>query len=213
MLPWRARVAGSGEDGAVVQHNFYIAAIPPPALCRRMFETWRSFGVKGEFRRLKLHMSILGLAGLQGGNRHVVEVVQQLVGQLRLPSFELLFDRFATFGHGPDPRPLVFASSKPAHEPDMLAAQLHRALASRWHGPVRRKRVNPHVTASYGSAFPGMLVLPEPIRWAVSELVLIDNWVGFPRYDHLARWPLTDTGAEETRRSSRQLVLPGLFDD
>ncbi|MCG2839619.1 hypothetical protein L6Q21_01325 [Sandaracinobacter sp. RS1-74] len=196
-------------------HNLYLAAIPPPEVAKRLFTAWLALGGDGRFRWQKLHLSILGLACARHVDARLVAEVKETVGGLHLRPFEVRFDRFLPFGWGPDPRPLVFAGGTRNDRPDRLAGQLHEAIAGRRPDIGRRRRVVPHVTASYGAAFPGERPLPEPVCWQVTELVLVDNWIGVPRYDHLARWPLRAGAvrprAPATQPAALQLELPGLM--
>ncbi len=205
-LPW----VGRASDGAVL-HNIYIAAVPPRGIVRQMRDSWTRIGAGGEFRHLKLHMTVLGLVQAYDVDMRFVEQLHKAIGELTLPQFDVLFDQFLTFGAGREPRPQVFAPRVPGGELTALARTLGKVV------PVRRRfsrsRLTPHVTASYGPALPRTFDLPSPIRWSVKEIMLVDNWVGLPRYDLLARWPLKPGGGDSPGgRPPQQPLLPGLFD-
>lgn len=195
--PWLSGFAGPQS------HNLYIAAVPPPGLAERMHAEWKRTGAGGQFRALKLHMTVLGICRTHEVDPRLVDRLCRAIDPLTLPEFEVEFDRFLAFGRGPELPALVFAPSAPGRELAALASLLDRALPGR---RSVRSRLTPHVTASYGPALPTMS-LPEPIRWRVGEILLIDNWVRVPRYEHLARWPLKPVAAGKEASPPEQLRL------
>lgn len=191
-------------------HHLYLAAVPAPDMNERMRCLSREIGAGGEFRKLKLHMSVLSIAHAPELDMRFIDRLREVIGGLTLPAFEVTFDRFMTFGGKEGKQALVFAPAVPGKELSILSSVLGRAIFGRG----RSARRHPHVTASYGPAVPTVR-LEEPIHWPVRELVLIDNWIGLPRYDRLARWDLKPgiTGPKgEGGQAPKQLPLPNLFD-
>ena len=191
-------------------HHLYLAAVPRPDMRARMGFLHRQIGAGGEFRSLKLHMTVLSIMHTTRLELGFIDWLCEAIAGLTLPAFDVTFDQFMTFVRPRRKPALVFAPEVPGKELAILSSVLGRAVRSGGFTCCR----HPHVTASYGPAIPTVR-LEEPIHWPVQELVLIDNWLGLPRYDRLASWALKPPparAAAEEWQPPRQLPFPGLFD-
>jgi 2'-5' RNA ligase len=101
--------------------------------------------------------------------------------------FEVELDRVLSFTGRPGNRPLVLRGSDDNAALMSLFERLSAALVESRFSFKRKLRFNPHVTLLYDErSIPEESV--EPIRWTVSEFVLVHSLVGRSRYIPLARW-------------------------
>ena len=139
----------------------------------------------------RLHVSLHGMASYVRGEpfpQADVERWLQAASTLAATSFEVTFDRLATFGG--DTNPLVFKAGAGAGVAEVRAFRRELGIALANSGEaVRDRTAEPHMSVSYG----GMRVAEvatAPIRWAPAELVLIDSHFGKGIHEVLASWPL-----------------------
>lgn len=179
-------------------HNIFLAAVPPPHVAGQIATAWRVAGTGDPLRSATLHLSLLGLFPADRVDPGLADLVDGAIGGLDLRGFDLALDRIETFGSGDGRRPVVLCGPKRSEGADRLAATLHRALrdpfAARGLPSPALRRITPHVTLAYR---PGVIEgrrLPVPIRWRVTELVLIDSLQGQGRHENLRIWPLGPEG-------------------
>ncbi|MDB6077206.1 MAG: 2-5 ligase [Akkermansiaceae bacterium] len=102
-------------------------------------------------------------------------------------SFEATFDQAMSFNGRPNRHPLVLTGRRRNSDLD----RLHRVLAQAF-GTGGSKTAGgflPHVTFGYGPT-PFDVLEVEPVRWDVTEILLIRSLVGKTEYQELGRWPL-----------------------
>lgn len=102
-------------------------------------------------------------------------------------SFEATFDQAMSFRGRPDNHPLVLTGKRRNLDLD----RLYRGLAQVF-GPGGSRGSEgflPHVTFGYGPVLFETREV-EPVRWNVTEIVLIRSLVGKTEYQELGRWRL-----------------------
>jgi 2'-5' RNA ligase len=137
----------------------------------------------------RLHLSLHWLGDFAEVPPGVLAAADEAAAAVDMPPFEVAFDRVVSFGKGPN-RPLVLVGDDGLAGSALFHQQLGAALASKG---VRlpKQAFNPHVTLLYDKQMVGEK-RAEPIRWRVSEFVLIHSLHGKGRHIRLGRWPLKD---------------------
>ena len=178
-------------DAPVRIHSPFFAIIPPPEDAERLHAHGRrveeTLGLRGRaLERERLHVT-LHRVGDDVDAPDDAEIARwcRAGAAVRCAPFEVVFDRVATFGD--DGRPLVFTSAQ-GTALMALHQSLGMALADTGE-PLRRKRIAPHMTLSYGAKRLAETEV-EPVRWQAGELVLIDSRVGEHVHEVLGRWTL-----------------------
>ncbi len=131
----------------------------------------------------RLHVSLFFLGEL---SEQSVQVAREAAAEVRVPPFEVLFDRSASFGGKPGNRPLVLIGDDGLDRLKSFRRTLGIALARKGLRYLARKDFTPHITVLYADRSVEEHPI-EPIRWVVNEFVLIHSMHG---HVHLARWPL-----------------------
>ncbi len=107
------------------------------------------------------------------------------VAEVRLPPFELVFDRTVSFRGRRGSRPFVLVGDD---GPGPLK-QLRFAIAAAVARAGLRRRANTNFTLPYDGLGAGEHPMFEPIRLAVSQFVLVQSRNG---HTHVGRRPLRD---------------------
>lgn len=131
----------------------------------------------------RLHVSLFFLGEL---SEQIVQVAREAAAEVRVPPFEVLFDRSASFRGRPGNRPLVLIGDDGLDRLKSFRRTLGIALARKGLRYLARKDFTPHVTLLYADRNVEEHPI-EPIGWTVSEFVLVHSMHG---HVHLARWPL-----------------------
>ena len=131
----------------------------------------------------RLHVSLFFLGEL---SEHIVRIACEAAAEVRVPPFDVWFDRSVSFRGKPGNRPLVLVGDDGLDRLKSFRRTLGVALASRGLGRLAKREFTPHVTLLYGERHVEEHPI-EPIHWTVNEFVLIHSRHG---HVHLARWPL-----------------------
>lgn len=138
----------------------------------------------------RLHVSLYAPGNHAYSLQAIVAIASEAAASIRMPPFEVRFDRVLSFSGRPNNRPLVLLGT------DGVAALMtfQQVLST----TMRRvglgdgqanQRFNPHVTLLYDSRGVAEQAV-EPICWTVREFYLVDSLVGQSRYVLRGRWPL-----------------------
>ena len=103
--------------------------------------------------------------------------------------FDVVFDRVQSLGDASHGGPLVLTGAAGLAALRRFQRVLAAGMTDAGIGRYVRSRFKPHLTLRYDHQY----VAPQPIRpirWTVSELVLIDSLVGKSQHIVLGRWPL-----------------------
>jgi 2'-5' RNA ligase len=128
-----------------------------------------------------LHVSLLFLGS---SCEDLVRVVREAVAEVRMPRFDVAFDRTVSFRGKPGKRPFVLVGDN-GRGP--LKSLRQRLVAAFGLNHLARRDFTPHVTLWYGQSAVDEYPI-EPIGWTVREFVLIHSLNG---HTHLARWQLS----------------------
>jgi RNA 2',3'-cyclic 3'-phosphodiesterase len=131
----------------------------------------------------RLHVSLFFLGEL---SEQIVRVACEAAAEVRVPPFEVLFDRSVSFRGGPGNRPLVLVGDKGLDWLKSFRRTLGIVMARKGLRYLTKKDFTPHVTLLYADRNVEEQPI-EPVRWTVNEFVLIHSMHG---HVHLARWPL-----------------------
>jgi RNA 2',3'-cyclic 3'-phosphodiesterase len=116
----------------------------------------------------------------------VARAASEAAAEVRAQPFEIRFDRSASFQGRPGNWPFVLVGDDGVRGLQSLRRMLGAALARRGMKQLARREFTPHITLLYAERQVEEYPI-EPIRWMVSEFVLIHSKNG---HRHLARWPL-----------------------
>jgi 2'-5' RNA ligase len=139
----------------------------------------------------RLHVSLFAVgAYLRARPEADIERWRRAAASVGTTSFDVVFDRIATFGGAGRPLVLKAADDSALAGLQALYESLGIALADAGEH-VTQRRITPHMTLSYqGRPMPETAI--EPLRWRAHELVLIDSHVGLHRHEVLGRWRLLE---------------------
>lgn len=101
--------------------------------------------------------------------------------------FDVAFDRVKNFSQKPSRRPVVLTDGGGNHK----LRELYQRLLIELRTPPPKRPFSPHVTLLYDERSVPEMVLSQPLRWTVREIVLIDSLMGQSKYVELERWELT----------------------
>ena len=131
----------------------------------------------------RLHVSLFFLGGLP---EREIRAACAAAAEVRMESFDVLFDRTASFRGKRGSRPFVLVGGDGLQRLESFRQMLGDAMMRRGLRRVANTNFTPHVTLLYEAR--GVEEYPiEPISWIAREFVLIRSIKG---HDCLARWPL-----------------------
>jgi 2'-5' RNA ligase len=173
------------------EDRLFFAVVPDAATAARICRLALLLKRAGKFEGKlippdRLHASLFFLCGGQGLPERIVRMASKAAAEVRVPPFEISFDRSSSFGSQPGNHPFVLLGD------DGLSGlrSFRQALGAAMTRNGLRRLVNtnftPHVTLLYDPRSVEEHPI-EPISWTVSEFVLIHSMRG---HAHLARWPL-----------------------
>ncbi len=185
------RSVGVMDSGLYQRGRLYLGAVPDAHARLKIA------GLSGVLRRAhrfagnptrpdRLHVSLLFLGGFLGGpSQELVRIGHEVGAAVRMPKFDVVFDRTVSFRGRPGQRPFVLVGQDGCTPLQSLRQQMLQALMRTglkgW-----ARTFTPHVTLWYGEREVDEHPI-EPIGWTVREFVLIHSLRG---HTHLARWPL-----------------------
>jgi RNA 2',3'-cyclic 3'-phosphodiesterase len=165
------------------------ARIAQLALLLRSEHGLRGTPLKPERFHVTLH-PLGDYAGLHHGI--IASASQAAAAVVRQPfdlSFDIAFDRAASFCSKPSNRPFVLRGSDGLAAvtafQQSLSTEMTKAGLGHWVKPA----YTPHVTLLYDDRCVAEQAV-EPIRWTAHEFVLVHSLIGQSLHVPLARWPL-----------------------
>ena len=134
----------------------------------------------------RLHITLFFLGDGSGARERILRMACEAAQEVRMSSFDVSFDRIASFRGGLDRHPFVLLGGAGLSRLKQFRQALGAAMTR--HGLRRRVTAdfNPHVTLLYDRRKVEEQPI-EPIGWTVGEFVLVHSLHG---HSHLARWPL-----------------------
>jgi RNA 2',3'-cyclic 3'-phosphodiesterase len=169
--------------------RLFLAALPDAATASRIFRLAvvlkRAHGFSGKLIAPdRLHVSLFFLGGLWEEMKHVTA---ETTGEVRMPPFEVCFDRTASFRGRLGSRPFVLIGGDGLGQLKSFRKGLGAELAREGLKRLANTNFEPHVTLLYDARSVEEYPLGEPICWTINEIVLIRSRNG---HAHLAKWRL-----------------------
>jgi len=175
--------------------RLFFAVVPPAVEQARIMQRIQllrvEFGLTGQpLPKACLHISLHGLGDYCDGlPLRLVEAAVRAGGAVSITPFEVRFDRVMSFYRRKRTRAFVLR----ARDDTAALSGLHRALGESMTteglGFWVASHFTPHMTLLYDTFMVKECAI-EPLRWDVTELVLVHSLLGHRRHVHLAHWPL-----------------------
>jgi 2'-5' RNA ligase len=137
----------------------------------------------GLIRTDRLHITLFLLDNGHGSHERVVRIACEAAQGICTPSFEVSFDRIASFRGSPGRHPFVLLGGDGLGQLKLLRQALGAQLARNGLKHLVKRDFNPHVTLLYAEREVEEQPI-EPISWTVDGFVLIHSMKG---HTHLAR--------------------------
>jgi 2'-5' RNA ligase len=134
----------------------------------------------------RLHVTLFFLDGGSDAREYVVRMACEAAQEVRMSSFEVSFDRIASFRGRPDHHPFVLLGGDGLKGLKLFRRTLGAQMARNGLKRLVNSDFNPHVTLLYAEREVEEHPI-EPIFWTVDAFVLIHSMNG---HTQLARWPL-----------------------
>lgn len=175
--------------------RLFFAVVPPAVAQGRIMQ--RIQLLRAEFRLTGqplsascLHISLHGLGDYWAGlPKAVVEAAMRAGGKVSAPPFEVSFERAMSFYRRQRTRAFVLRT----RDGTAALSGLHRALGdcmkAEGLGNQITSHFTPHMTLLYDARLVDEHVI-EPLRWDVTELILVHSLIGQRKHVHLAHWSL-----------------------
>ena len=175
---------------ASVDGRLFLATVPDKATAARIFHLAgvlkRAHKFSGKLIAPdRLHVSLFFVGALPQDK--VCAVRPDEFGEMRMPPFEVSFDRTASFRGRPGSRPFVLVGGDGLGRLKSFRQGLSAELAREGWRRVANTNFEPHVTLLYDQRDVEEYPLAEPISWTVSEIVLVHSLNG---HVHVAKWRL-----------------------
>jgi 2'-5' RNA ligase len=188
------------ETDSPHMHRLLFMALPDESAARRISHVAHDLKNKhrlhGElFPSKRLHVSLFHIGDYYQFPHDIADRAKEGASGLVLPPIEIVLDCVMSFcGAQVDPpREDSYALALLARQGATELLMLRKALAlAMMKTGIRRRfggHLKPHLTLLYDRRH-RIEEDVEPIRWTMSEVVLIDSLVGQGRYKELGRWPL-----------------------
>lgn len=197
-LPLRCRAASSGEQFVLpgcgirqIENLFFCLRLPPAAAAladdlARKFS--REHGLRGPLRGVQLyHVTLHGLGMFDTVPRAFAARAVEAVQSVRMPPFDIRFDRIVSFA-STDNHPLVLLGGSEPPGLRKFHAQLGSTLKNAGFKRIQ-KSFTPHVTLLYDIRLVPETPVP-PVSWTVRNFALVHSPRGKSRHDEIASFEL-----------------------
>lgn len=177
--------------GQLGKDHLFLAVLPEPDAASCIFELGQlesaKHGLKGKpIAKQRLHVTLASLGHYSGRPEPVLAAADAAARTITAATspFEVGFHRAGSFVGRPGNRPFVLRDDGSNSTLMVVQERLWVSLVGKG-----RSGFTPHVTLLYDEQ-----LVPEqdvrPVRWRVSEIVLIHSFVGQSRYETIGRWRL-----------------------
>ena len=136
----------------------------------------------------RLHITLLPIGWFPELREGDIDTVKNAAAAIRVPPFEIVLDRVASFNGG-SARPVVMIGGTGTAETKIL----HRFLIEEMKRVGLFFRRMPHLTPHMTLLYDPRVIVEQPVapvRWMVRELVLVHSHYRRSRHVSLAQWPL-----------------------
>jgi RNA 2',3'-cyclic 3'-phosphodiesterase len=174
---------------ASIDGRLFLAALPDTITAARIFRLAgvlkRAHGFSGKLIAPdRLHVSLFFLGRLQQGTECAA---REAAGEIRMPPFQVSFDRTASFRGRQGSRPFVLVGGHGVGQLKSFRQGLGAGLAREGLRRLAGANFEPHVTLLYDARGVDEYPLAEPISWTINGIVLVQSRSG---HTHLAKWRL-----------------------
>jgi RNA 2',3'-cyclic 3'-phosphodiesterase len=169
--------------------RLFLAAVPDAATATRIHGLATTLKRAHRFSGTlivpeRLHVSLFFLAGLP---EQSLRTACKALADVRVPPFQVSFDRTASFRGRPGSRPFVLVGGDGVGQLKSFRQGVGVGLAREGLRRLAKANFEPHVTLLYDARGVDEYPLAEPISWTINEIVLIQSRSG---HTHLAKWRL-----------------------
>lgn len=180
-----------GPDGPCINRLFvgvYPAEDGAAHTGDRAQELRNVFGLTGEpLQTDHFHTSLCHIGDFPGMPHQVVEAAKAAAREVRMPIFDVAFNRAMSFLRRKRPLPFVLLGDDGVVGLRVLHAEV--CIAMRRGGFRVRPDFTPHVTLLYDNR-PVPEEAVETVRWTVRDFVVVHSLLGETRHEKLATFPL-----------------------
>ena len=171
--------------------SLFFAVVPNIDAASRIYRLGEAIKCARQFQgaltgRDCLHVTLFFLGDVSGLSERYVQMVFEAAAEVKMPPFDISFDRTASFRGQPGCHPFALLGGDGLNPlksfRQTLGAEMTKKGLRRW----ANAGFTPHVTLLRDARQVEEHPI-EPICWTVSEFVLIHSVRG---HTHLARWPL-----------------------
>ena len=184
--------------------RLFFALLPEVAAATRMRELALQMpelcGVQARSRSIEhLHLTLCFLGNHTGITPQQLAAADAAGRSLQEAAFELTLDLVESLGQGKG-TPLVLSRQVPCAPLIRLHDTLTASVRRTGLFNLETRPFKPHVTLLYGKrSIPAQAV--APISWTISEVLLIQSWIGRAHHDLLGRYPLVRGSAAASSAS------------
>jgi len=178
------------------QHAIMFLAYPSPADAAEISARSHRFrdmaGLRGRpLSTDRLHITLFNLGVYGDGERYEDVIAQACKAAAMMASspIEIVLDRLQTFRRNSSDQPLVLTGSDGVKPLLRFREELAMALIDSGLRRFVKSSFNPHMTLLYDSCALQARTI-DPVRWTMTEFVLVDSLRGRTRHVPLARWQL-----------------------
>lgn len=180
-------------DAPPVTDRLFFAIYPDPATAAgvaQRADTLRAVHqLSGRpLARERFHITLHHLGDHAGVRRDIVAMAGEAAETITASSFEVSFDRAASFHNGGN-NPFVLLAGEGLESLKALQSDLGLAMARAGLGKLVDKSFTPHMTMLYDKRLVGEQAV-APVKWAVSGFTLVHSLLGRTEHIPLARWAL-----------------------
>lgn len=180
-------------DAPAITDRLFFAIFPDPATAASIAE--RAAALRGVHQLTgrplaseRFHITLHHLGDHAGVRRDIVVMASQAAEAMTTSSFEVAFDRAASFHNGGN-NPFVLQGGDGLEALKAFQRDLGLAMARAGLGKLVDRSFTPHVTMLYDRRLVAEQEV-SPIRWTVGGFILIHSLLGRTEHIPLARWAL-----------------------
>jgi RNA 2',3'-cyclic 3'-phosphodiesterase len=137
----------------------------------------------------RLHITLFGLGEYPELPERLVRKATEAAAAVESAPVAMTFDRLLTFRQNTNAQPLVLSGGDGLAELHRFRQKLALALAGVGLKKFAKSSFTPHMTLLYDPRTIDPRVI-DPVRWTLTEFVLVDSLRGETKHVQLARWPL-----------------------
>jgi len=190
----RPNSAGSPRD------RLFLAVVPDADTAARVYQRAevirRARKLEGDLIRPEhLHATLFFLGERDALPGHIITRATEAAAAVKMPPFEVSFDRTVSFSGGRHNHPFVLLGSAGVERLKTFRQMLGASMMRNGLRHLVRASFMPHVTLLFDKQ--NVDEQPtEPISWIVREFVLIRSLYRRTTHIHEARWPLRTCSGE-----------------